>query len=139
MNTKIKKIQISDMRKCFSFWDFENDKEKRNRIEQEIVSGIRTMYAYVLDGEYVAGISMQQLDNDTAYLSYLTVKEDCRNRGIGTEMIKYACKMSKTDGNSYVKLNVDYENFDAKRLYEKLGFAETGINNCNRIEMRITL
>lgn len=132
----IKRIQLNDLEKCFSFWDFEYDFEKRDRIEREIIDEKRVMYAHVLDGKYIAGMSLQQLENNTAYLSYLVVKKDCRNNGIGTEMIKYACQLSKKNGNHYIKLNVDIDNCVAKELYRKLGFVKTATNGRGRIEMK---
>lgn len=131
----IKMIQSNELENCFSFWDFKNNSEKRNKIEREIADEKRIMYVCILDGEYVAGMSLQQFENDTVYLSYLAVKEDCRNHGIGTEMIKSAFKLSQENGNRFVKLNVDYDNLNAKKLYEKLGFVEIEKNSCGRIEM----
>lgn len=134
-NRYIKRIQINDLKNCFSFWDFEYNLDKRKRIEREIVNEKRMMYAYILNGEYIAGMSLQQLKNNTICLSYLAVKEDCRNCGVGTEMIKYACQIGKENGNLYVILNVDNDNFGAERLYEKLGFIKSEINNSDRIKM----
>jgi ribosomal protein S18 acetylase RimI-like enzyme len=134
-NKYIKILNSNDLKNCFSFWDFENNSEKRNRIKYEIDTGIRVMYVYILDGIYVAGMSLQQLDNNTVYLSYLAVKKDFRNQGIGTEMIEYACQISKENSIFYITLNVDNDNSDAIRLYERLGFIEKRKNDYGRIEM----
>ena len=87
-NYSIRRIQCSELQNCFSFWDFENNLEKRKRIEHEIDNNIRTMYAYVLNGKYVAGVSLCPADNKTVYLSYLVVNEEYRNQGIGTKIIQ---------------------------------------------------
>ncbi len=137
-NNSIKRLQRSEIQKCFSFWDFENNSEKRNRIECEVEKEIRTMYAYILKDKYVAGMSLSPMDNKTIYLSYLVVNEEYRNQGIGTKMIRYACQTSKKEGYSCIVLNVDNDNTEAERLYKKLGFGVIG-KSSERTEMGITL
>lgn len=137
-NNSIKRIQCSEIQNCFSFWDFENDLEKRKRIEHEVENKIRIMYAYILNGTYIAGMSLYPMDKKTIYLSYLVVNKEYRNQGIGTKMIRYARQISKKDGYSYIVLNVDNDNTEAKRLYEKLGFVAIG-KSCERTEMRMDL
>lgn len=121
-NNSIRRIQCSELQNCFSFWDFENDSEKRKRIECEIDNKVRAMYAYILNGKYVAGMSLCPVDNKTIYLSYLVVNEEYRNQGIGTKMINHARQISKNEGYSYVILKADNDNTKAERLYKELGF-----------------
>ena len=123
---------------CFSFWDFENDSEKRKRIEHEVENEIRRMYAYIRNGKYIAGMSLSPMDNKTIYLSYLVVNKEYRNQGIGTKMIRYARQISKKDGYSYIALNVDSDNTGAERLYKRFGFVAIG-KSCEKTEMRIDL
>lgn len=137
-NNSIKRIQHSEIEKCFSFWDFKNNLEKRKRIEYEVENEIRTMYVYILKDKYVAGMSLSPMDNKTIYLSYLVVNEEYRNQGIGTKMIRYACQTSKKEGYSYIVLKLDNDNTEAERLYKKLGFVVKG-KGCERTEMRIGL
>lgn len=106
-NNSVKRIQHSEIEKCFSFWDFENNYEKRKRIESEVENEIRKMYVYILEDKYVAGMSLSPMDNKTICLSYLVVNEECRNQGIGTKMIRYACQTGKQEGYSYIVLKVD--------------------------------
>lgn len=135
----IKQLQLNEIQNCFSFWDFEDNSEKRKRIENEIVNDRRRMYAYILNSEYVAGMSLYPLENNTIYLSYLVVKEGYRNQGIGTKMIQYACRISKNKGYSYIMLNVDDDNLNAERLYEKLGFVEAETDNLGKTKMKMQL
>ncbi len=137
-DNSIRRIQRSELHSCFSFWDFENDLEKRAKIEREIENKIRIMYAYILDDKYIAGMSLSPIDNRTIYLSYLAVSEEYRNKGIGTKMIRYACQTAKDEGYSYIALNVDNDNTKAKRLYKRIGFVVIGKNR-ERTEMRIDL
>ncbi len=96
------------------------------------------MYAYILNGKYVAGMSLCPADNKTVYLSYLVVNEEHRNQGIGTKMINYALKTSKNDGYSYIILKVDNDNTEAEKLYKKLGFAAVE-KSCETTKMTIEL
>ena len=116
----IRRIQQSELQYCFSFWDFENNMEKRKRIECEIANRSRRMYAFVLNDQYIAGMSLRPVDQKTIYLSYLVVQEEWRNQGIGTQMIEYACQISKQEGYSYIVLTVDQDNTKAEKLYKKL-------------------
>lgn len=107
------------------FWDFEQNIAKHERIEFELIEKKRNMYVYDKNGEYVAGMSIQPKNAKTIYLSYLVVKEKFRNRTIGTQMISYACNLSKNRAYHSILLNVDLDNINAKRLYEKLRFKLT--------------
>lgn len=133
----MKRLQVHEIQNCFSFWDFEDDLEKRKRLESEIVNDRRRMYAYILNSEYVAGMSLYPLENNTIYLSYLVVKGGYRNQGIGTEMIQYACQISKNKGYSHIMLNVDHDNPNAERLYEKLGFVAVETDDSGKTKMRM--
>lgn len=134
----IRRIQHNELQKCFSFWDFENNLEKRKRIECELENKIRTMYAYIHNNKYVAGMSLSYMDNKAIYLSYLVVNKKYRNQGIGTKMIRYACQISKKEGYSYIVLNVDNDNVEAQKLYKKIGFVVIG-KSCERTEMEMVL
>ena len=133
----IKRLQVHEIQNCFSFWDFEDNLEKRKRLESEIVNDRRRMYAYILNSEYVAGMSLYPLENNTIYLSYLVVKGGYRNQGIGTKMIQYACQISKNKGYSHIMLNVDNDNPNAERLYEKLGFVAVETDDSGKTKMRM--
>lgn len=133
----IKRLQVHEIQNCFSFWDFEDNLEKRKRLESEIVNDRRRMYAYILNSEYVAGMSLYPLENNTIYLSYLVVKGGYRNQGIGTKMIRYACQISKSKGYSHIMLNVDNDNPNAERLYEKLGFVAVETDDSGKTKMRM--
>jgi len=135
----IRRLQFNEIQNCFSFWDFEENLEKRKRLESEIVNHKRRMYAFILNEQYVAGMSLAPLQNNAVYLSYLVVKEGYRNQGIGTQMIQYAFQISRNRGYSYIILNVDQNNTNAERLYEKLGFAAVETDNSGKTKMRMKL
>jgi ribosomal protein S18 acetylase RimI-like enzyme len=58
----------------------------------------------------------------SAYVWDLFVRKECRNRGIGTALLKDAFEYLKSVGADKVGLLVNYGNENAKTLFEKLGF-----------------
>jgi len=50
------------------------------------------------------------------------VKQDCRGRGVGSEMIRLAIAECRERGCKLVQLTSDKQRTDAIRFYERLGF-----------------
>lgn len=128
-------LEVAKLCKCFRFWDFENNMEKRKRIENDIISKKRSMFVFEYEGKYVAGVSLSTCDEDTCCISYLAVEENYQNKGIGTALIKFACDYAKNLNFKRVLLEVDYSNKRAKKLYQRLGFSDDEINLQSRIRM----
>lgn len=55
-------LEAEKLYKCFRFWDFEFNMEKRKRIENDIISGKRSMYVFEYAGKYIAGVSISAYD-----------------------------------------------------------------------------
>ena len=128
-------LEVVNLCRCFHFWDFEFNLEKRKRIENDIISGKRRMFVYRYEGEYVAGISLSICDEDTCCISYLSVEEKHQNKGIGTALLKFACNYATEFNIKRALLEVDYGNIRAKKLYHGLGFSDDEINPQGRIRM----
>lgn len=128
-------LEVANLCKCFRFWDFENNMEKRRRIENDIISKKRSMFVYEHAGKYVAGVSLSTCDEDTCCISYLAVEENYQNKGIGTDLIKFVCDYAKDLNLKRAVLEVDYSNKRAKKLYQRLGFSDDEINPQSRIRM----
>ena len=122
-NCKIIEIYPKDFYKRFSFWDFWDDSDKQSRLVDEICRGRRKMFAYLSNDEYVGGFSIS-LKNDAAgwFLSYLTINEKLRNRGIGSYIIDFSVDLVKKMGEQNIYLRVRRDNIAARRLYERKGF-----------------
>jgi ribosomal protein S18 acetylase RimI-like enzyme len=50
------------------------------------------------------------------------VREDLRNQGIGSLLIDYAVNYAKKNRFKEISIQVDVDNINAKRLYERKGF-----------------
>ena len=56
------------------------------------------------------------------YLHDIGLLERCRDKGMGTEFMKYIVKFAKDKGFSEIFLITDYNNSRACHVYEKVGF-----------------
>lgn len=56
------------------------------------------------------------------YLHDIGVLENHRDKGLGTEFMKYIVKFAKNEGFSEIFLVTDYNNPRACHVYEKVGF-----------------
>ena len=76
------------------------------------------------DGRVVAYLSVEvhHDENDYIYLDDLSVTEEYRNKGIGTELIKKAESYASEIKIPAVIFHVEKTNKDAMRLYERLGY-----------------
>ncbi|GHI01114.1 GNAT family N-acetyltransferase [Neobacillus kokaensis] len=57
----------------------------------------------------------------------LLVTDEYRNKGIGQQLLYYCAKLTKQRGFERIGLGVGIENESAKRLYQRLGFQDSGI------------
>lgn len=74
----------------------------------------------------------REAEDDEFYIDTLSVSKNFRGKGLGTDLIKGAEKISKERGYKKTSLNVDIENVRAYKLYSKLGYRvdkEILINN----------
>ena len=92
-------------------------------------------FVYVLGDEIVA-----QAKTDGNTLAVLAVKPSYQGEGIGRELLKFAINRILENGNDCVKLWCVVGNNKARRLYESLGFEETGRANYDekKFEGKIT-
>ena len=105
----------------------------RRQIEQRLEDcspGYREMYVAVVDGLPVGTVSIGGEKTaevpDALYLFALDASLKYRNRGIGAAMISEVENIARDRGLKYVTLGVGIDNDDARRLYERLGFSQSG-------------
>ncbi len=68
------------------------------------------------------GIFLSDLEDQDSYLAILAVDESFRGRGIGSFILENVVELIKDHGSKRAVLDVDIDNPDALRLYEKFGF-----------------
>ncbi|MEK3731660.1 GNAT family N-acetyltransferase [Paenibacillus sp. FSL M8-0334] len=62
---------------------------------------------------------------DEYYISNLAVFEECRGRGFGVELLRKAEELAREAGYHKLVLTVEFQNREAKRIYEKFGLRQT--------------
>ncbi len=55
------------------------------------------------------------------------VASDCRSRGIGEQLVQWACTEARARGCQLVELLTHHTRVDAQRFYERLGFARSHV------------
>ncbi|MDP8003823.1 MAG: GNAT family N-acetyltransferase, partial [Caldisphaera sp.] len=69
------------------------------------------------------GYSLGYMESPTiGHVASIAVKQDFRNKGIGTMLIIYLEKELEKEGAKFLKLEVSLNNEDAKKLYLRLGY-----------------
>ena len=114
-------------------WNVGSNPELAQRFYEELLSGNRVTFVYVEDGEYVGEGSLVFDEGDPdytiagqrIYLSRMIVKWECRNHGIGGEILDYLVEYAKNLGYIEISLGVDIDNVGARWLYERRGFTNT--------------
>jgi ribosomal protein S18 acetylase RimI-like enzyme len=85
----------------------------------------------LLIGEPAVGVALVSLrpsawyDGPVGLLDELYVRPDDRNHGLGQALLETACALVRAHGGEALEINVDGEDADARRFYERHGFTNT--------------
>ena len=129
MNNIIK-LKVEDFYKCNNIWNMQKQKELADKFYDELLSGNRITYVYLENGEYIGEVSLvfdmndsdYTISNKRVYLSRLIVKEDFRQKGIGTKLIQHITNIAKELNYEEISVGVDLDNYKALKLYVNNGF-----------------
>ena len=94
-------------------------------IEKEILSDTDSIYNY-MDGDKVLGYLEIRLVDGVLDIMNLFVNEEDRRKGIATELMN---KMIQEENYSRIMLEVNENNIQAIKLYNKLGFKEISLRD----------
>lgn len=61
-------------------------------------------------------------DGPVVLLDELYVRPERRNQGIGSAMLEFTVELARLRGCEYYEINVDSEDVDTRRFYERHGF-----------------
>lgn len=125
----IEKLKLEEYEKCNNIWNMSKC-EFTVKFRSEIESGNRVVFIYKINGEFIGEIAyvidMNDKDytipNRRIYISRLIVKQQYRNKGIGSILIDYILGEIKNMGYAEATIGVDKDNFAALHLYKKKGF-----------------
>lgn len=127
----IEQLNPDDYHKCSNIWNMKSQPLADKWLD-EIKSGNRLVYIYKINGEFIGegalvfdtGDSDYTVPDKRVYVSRMIVKKEYRNRGIGSEILKYLIDKAVEMGFNEMTIGVDKDNVNALRLYKKYGFTE---------------
>jgi GNAT superfamily N-acetyltransferase len=79
--------------------------------------------------EVLAGCSYVELRGDVGYFGLLSVEPDQQGRGLGTELIKRAEDICRSEGCLRMHIRILNHRTELPPFYEKLGYRVVGIEN----------
>lgn len=83
-----------------------------------------TCFSYIEHRGHIVACGMAVLEQDMVWLFDITVREDFRKRGFGTQLIHSLLRWGKNSNADRGYLQVMQENKPALSLYKKIGFKE---------------
>jgi ribosomal protein S18 acetylase RimI-like enzyme len=130
MEIKYCELQLCDFDKLYDLrMARKNSRPMKDRYTR-IKNGTDSCYIAVSDGQILGDITVTYISKDEyatvkderVYLSGLFVKEEYRNKGIGTALLKHVMDEMKRKKYRQATILVDAENMTAKKLYINSGF-----------------
>ncbi len=94
-----------------------------------VILGAMAVTLYQGDDYHDINWSRQVDDNQVAVIHILAVSPDCQGKGIGSEMIREAVRLAKTNGMKAVRLDALASNTPAHSIYKRLGFEYRGLKH----------
>lgn len=100
---------------------------QKKRLDDSLNDPKKEFTLVLLDGEIVGHVFLNYGKQPHPQMSALIVREDLRNKGLGTQIIKEVEKRIKDKGFKFIGLSVNPDsNMQAMNLYERLGYKNTG-------------
>ncbi|MCM3727569.1 GNAT family N-acetyltransferase [Neobacillus cucumis] len=111
-----------------TFYKQESDLEGAKQFLKERISKNESFAFIALDGEKPLGFvqlypSFSSVSMKRSWiLNDLYVKKEARGKGVGENLLKKAIEFAKETGAKGLFLETANDNYNAQRLYEKIGF-----------------
>lgn len=128
----IVELTVNDLDGCAAFWDIPS------KLAEPIRNGEKKAFAYKINDSLVGGCALS-IKDDCGHFSYFSVVPELRGNGIGSNIIDFAVNYFKNLGLNQMRLHVDKNNFDARRLYERKGFIYSFDVTPERIAMTLQI
>ncbi len=94
---------------------------------EEYLNNPSAYFFTAVEGDTVLGYIGTYIVADEAYVTNVAVTESARGRGIGRALVIEALENSKSNGASFLSLEVRLSNNPAVSLYRSCGFETDGI------------
>lgn len=127
MQIKISKMNIDDLNKISpvlltEFDDFWNYNIFKSELENE-----NSKYIVAKNNDEIVGFAGIWISIDEAHITNIVTKKGLRKNGIGSTLLEELINLSKNLNLVSITLEVNENNLDAIKLYEKFGFEKLGI------------
>ena len=127
MQIKINKMNIDDLNKISpvlltEFDDFWNYNIFKSELENE-----NSKYVVAKNNDEIVGFAGIWISIDEAHVTNIVTKKDLRKNGISSTLLEELINLSKNLNLVSITLEVNENNLDAIKLYEKFGFEKLGI------------
>lgn len=127
MQIKISKMNIDDLNKISpvlltEFDDFWNYNIFKSELENE-----NSKYVVAKNNDEIVGFAGIWISIDEVHVTNIVTKKDLRKNGIGSTLLEELINLSKNLNLVSITLEVNENNLDAIKLYEKFGFEKLGI------------
>jgi len=98
----------------------------------DLVQGISMGFVWVAGGRLVGNVSVYPANwpaelGKTWIIANVAVHPDYQRQGIATQLMQASMDMIREQGGKLAILQVDMDNYTARRLYTRLGFRVTSI------------
>lgn len=128
---KIRVMEISDYEKVYALWmscknmGFNNLDDSKEGIEKFLKRNPGTSFVAVED-DAVVGIVLAGHDGRRGYVYHMSVAENYRKQGIGTQLMSHCEAALKREGINKAALLVFNRNEAGNAFWEKQGFTARG-------------
>lgn len=128
----IERLNLEDFHLCSNIWDLERNRSMADRFYSELISNNRITFVCNMEGAFVGEVSLvydmhdedYTISGQRIYLSRLIVKKEYRRQGIGTALSNHVFSYAKEGGYAEMSIGVDLDNYEALKLYQRLGFSQ---------------
>ena len=123
----IRPMNLADYDRVYALWmscrnmGFNNLDDSREGVERFLRRNPNTSFCAVEDG-VLQGIILAGHDGRRGYIYHMSVREDCRRRGLGTALVNRCLEALQAEGINKAALLVFCRNEAGNAFWERQGF-----------------
>lgn len=123
---EFKKMTISDLNKISNNLNKFDDFWTLGIFKEELINP-NSYYILAIENGEIVGFGGINTILDESSLNNIAVRVDKRSQKIGSKILEKLIEISQNLGSSFLTLEVNKNNLNAIKLYEKFGFKNLGI------------
>ena len=119
---KIRNMTLEDFPELAALWAPEGMDSSRDHYQRVLERNPDTCWVVEEGGEILAA-ALGLFDGRRGFVQSVVVRKDCRNRGLGAQVVRKTIESLRECGTDRIRLFVRKRNSGVLKFYEKLGFA----------------